>query len=327
MSVFKKTLTGLLALVMAGTFTSCKFEFPGSDTKNHAPKIVSQTMSEINEGVEGTHQIVAQDKDNDTLKYFLQNHPDWVSVNANTGELSYKAPLVNTDTDFGFRVGVSDGTDTVYQNWNTTVKDLGNNDSNLPPTAKIERDFGDGTSGKVDYRITGEDSDGTVEKVSISANGGDFYDYMNPVDNNKIVLEGQENIQQGNNTLEARVFDNKGDSSSDTSSFYSPTEAEARAKIEEILDKRSEEYDRYVSDSYVFANCSDTTKKIYVDYELLKNDGKSIIINYVGYGDDLDEEQTNKNILDCVNKPNFYNARGPFENLESGLNNFLDNNF
>ena len=122
------------------------------------------------------------------------------------------------------------------------VKEVGFDDPAIPnqiPTASIGMDFGDGLSGKVNYLLTGTDSDGAV---------ADVYARVNNAPNNSTPWERYSNgdaiqvpIILGENSIESYVVDNKGvQSPIVTRDFISPTyeNTEVRPVVDNLLIQR-----------------------------------------------------------------------------------------
>ncbi|MBI4116986.1 hypothetical protein HY449_04560 [Candidatus Pacearchaeota archaeon] len=194
---------------------------------------------------------------------------------------------------------------------------------NQAPSLEIGTDFGKGLSGKVDYLVSGEDSDGTISEVRVRFNNGSWEIYSNGT-------SFQKDIVPGANSLEAYAVDNKGAQSPIvTRSFESPTETEARAKIEEILNLRLNMYQEYLIED-VYSAPQDGINTILVDYNIEtfnpppKHDA---IIGYISPTDSLNTELSNKQYLDGYSVPNLYLARLPLSEIESRLNSWIDNDW
>lgn len=102
-----------------------------SVNENHAPVIISDPITEINEGEEYNYQVVAQDVDGDDLMYSLNYRPTWLIIDSE-GLISGVAPEVSQDTLYTVSVSAYDGEDTAIQTYILKVKDVGANDTTAP---------------------------------------------------------------------------------------------------------------------------------------------------------------------------------------------------
>ncbi len=89
---------------------------------NNAPVIISNSVTQVNEGQSYTYDVDATDLDGDTLTYSLIQKPYWLSINSNTGLITGTAPHVSSDTNHQVKVKVYDGEDYDIQTYTLKVK-------------------------------------------------------------------------------------------------------------------------------------------------------------------------------------------------------------
>lgn len=173
--------------------------------------------------------------------------------------------------------------------------------------------------GNVGYYVSGTDSDGSIKHISVKRNGTLIGTYAN---NSSVSIP----IVQGNNSLEAIACDNKNalDTTPATDSFYSPSEEQAREKIEEILLQNNSAYDKVNRDVLLSFGEKDTCR---VDYLVKRKDGKDAVINYVGHKDDLNQGLSNNELLDSWGISNLNLVRLPESKLRTKLNDFISGGF
>jgi hypothetical protein len=201
---------------------------------------------------------------------------------------------------------------------------------NQSPITTITRNFGNGLTGTVDYTITANDPDGYVGTLDFLLNGNQHFVGSNPTGINPATVKFSVPIISGTNDFQASATDNLGLwSGTSDSTFYSPTEAEARAKIEEILDARKAngEFSEYFIDDTTLYQCGGTYKTIKVDYRIVTKDNHSRIINYISSADNPDTELENKTHLDkCNTDASLYMRLLPNSEVNSRTNNFIEYN-
>jgi len=188
---------------------------------------------------------------------------------------------------------------------------------NEAPNTHITKEFPD--DGNVEYTFPGTD-DVCVDYIKVKINNGGYQNFSN---NSSVSVP----IIEGNNTVEAIAYDNKGeaDPTPATYSFNSPTEYEARTLIDTLLDSKGinlEDIDKDVI-LYSWGN-------ILVDYLITKNE-KPTVVNYIGHQNNLKEELNNKRVLDGLTGkpplPNLYIPRFPESKITEDINEFIDNNY
>ncbi len=96
---------------------------------NNAPVITSAAITNVNESVAYSYQVVATDADGNTLTYSLTQAPSWLSINSATGLITGTAPSVTSNTASAVIIRVSDGITYVEQSYTLTVYD-----TSVPPT-------------------------------------------------------------------------------------------------------------------------------------------------------------------------------------------------
>ena len=194
---------------------------------------------------------------------------------------------------------------------------------NQIPTASLGMDFGDGLSGKVAYLVSGTDSDGTITEARARFNGGAWEIYSNGT-------SFQKDIAPGTNSLESYAVDDKGAQSLIvTREFVSPTEAEARERIDSELQKRGyvENFSGTPGTFYKDASWGGGFGSAVVDYLLFRGNGGGSAIEYVSDTDNLTIKLNEKSILDQGGDPNLYLAKVPLSEVTSRFNAWADNGF
>ena len=201
------------------------------------------------------------------------------------------------------------------------------------PVIEITRNFGDGLSGTVEYTISASDSYRTAEigvRLNNNANAQVFQN-PNPTKNYQVSVTTP--IVEGSNLIDATAMDGNGNLSSSTNGFDSPTETGARAEIEGILNARADAYQGYQRDANAGvsipqgSSCYPGISKIFlVDYVITRLDGTGAIIDFISHTDNKADELENKALLDCNNytRKKFV-AYLPLDDLETGINAFIDN--
>lgn len=187
---------------------------------------------------------------------------------------------------------------------------------NEAPDTQITRTFDD--DGTVTYTLSGTDDD-SVDYISVRINDGDWEDFYD--DNISVSAP----IIKGNNTIEARAYDDEGqkDETPAMGFFVSPTEEEARKLMEEIIEELGGYY--ALQEDALLSLGAD--KSFYVDYLIKRKDKQDVVVNYVGHEDDLEEELNNRRVLDMYEIPNLYFVRIPETEINSKLRDFIDNGY
>jgi len=194
--------------------------------------------------------------------------------------------------------------------------------ANQPPKAQIGMDFGNGYDGNVNYLLTGTDADGTISNVYAKFNDG----IWGPYSNGQAVSVP---IVQGANQADIYAVDDFGAQSPVVSKSFTPaTEAEARGKIEELLQQRE-----YVLDP-TFSWGTYSRDQIYgtgngniiADYLVTKRDGSRVVVEFIGENDNLQTELNDKSILDAVVVRNLYLKGLPISEIGSRFDIFAGNN-
>jgi hypothetical protein len=111
---------------------------------------------------------------------------------------------------------------------------------NQEPGTTVVENFGEGLSGNVEYTVCGLDSNSYVKYIDTWENGAGFKRHQNTTAVNPYCDIFEVPIIEGANTLEAQAVDNQNlaDSTPFVNEFYSPTEEEARAVIDNLLIQR-----------------------------------------------------------------------------------------
>jgi len=190
------------------------------------------------------------------------------------------------------------------------------NKKNLAPDTEIKYNFTG--NGKVEYEFIGTDEDGYIDKIIFEINNKDKLEAENY---EKVLFS----IEEGINTVKATARDNEGllDPTPAIYSFYSPTEKEAKKIIGGILDEKKAYYDYFKENALI---CLEELNEFYVDYFIRKNDGTYAVINYIGYEKDLEEENSNKELLESYGIPTMKIIRLPEKEIKLKLNNFISKN-
>ncbi len=203
--------------------------------------------------------------------------------------------------------------------------DSGGSKTQSKPIADVGVNFGNGYSGKVTYLLTGSCEYGNVSRVSASLNGHDYKDFENGT---SISIP----IELGTNTINVVAYDEKGMASEPfVYSFESPTEAEAREVIEGVLEARNDKHTGYLIGETDYVAPTDPSPDNFhtIDYNIdIGNlaDGDAII-EYVSHTDDLSQENLDRQYLNSYGVPNRYLTRLPLEEIDSRLNDWIDNNW
>ena len=132
-------------------------------------------------------------------------------------------------------------------------------------------------------------------------------------------------IIKGENTIKATAHNFWGDDPTPAEdSFYSPTQEKAEEVMDGIFEGRVGDYSSLEKKALICLGASDD---FLVDYLVRKDDDTDAIINYVGYDKDLEEEYSNKGLLDMYGIPNLYIFRVPEDEISSRLNDFINKGF
>ncbi|MFP2927497.1 myxosortase-dependent M36 family metallopeptidase [Pyxidicoccus sp. 3LG] len=93
------------------------------DPVNRVPAVLASAVT-VDERSSGSLTASATDPDGDTLSFtWTQTSGDAITLTgADTASATFTAPEVTEDTEFGFRLSVNDGTDTVTQDVTVTVR-------------------------------------------------------------------------------------------------------------------------------------------------------------------------------------------------------------
>jgi len=109
----KKLLLTLSTFLIAFLFTGC-FPF------NSSPIIESDPITTAKEGVVYTYDVEATDPNEDTLTYSLINYPDGMTIDENSGVISW-TPTENQIGENEVAVEVSNGNKSTIQEFTITV--------------------------------------------------------------------------------------------------------------------------------------------------------------------------------------------------------------
>ncbi|MBI2043215.1 hypothetical protein HYT25_02395 [Candidatus Pacearchaeota archaeon] len=301
-------LAGMLAF--GKLFTACADD----GSKKHSPEITSNPVTEVNEGQIYNSKITATDEDNAELEYKINKAPLWLSMEERSDGIyiTGMAPQVSADTPNPVEVEVSDGKRTDKQEYTLTVKDVPEPVNHAPTAFLSEPDFGDGLSGTYFVTVGGDDEDGDGIEVYARFNGEEWNFYDNGQTIERPIVEGQ-------NTIESKVIDEFGNESEIVmKSFYSPTEEEAREKIEEILNA--------TSNGGIIEDDNFRNTGIMVDYAIEPQPSVpsgDVIIEYIGENDNLTQEMNDKEYFDANNIPNLYMNKLPVTEIELRVNKFI----
>ena len=189
---------------------------------------------------------------------------------------------------------------------------------NKEPDTTIMRKFNN--MGKIEYSLSGIDEDGSINYISAKFNNlGDYQTF----DNNSVTLIP---IINGNNTIEAIAYDDKGlsDSTPATTSFISPTKEVAKQKIVSILNSKEDTYAWICEEVMLSLGTSDG---FLVDYLVRKKDGTDAVINYISHQDNLATEVSRKELLNSYGIPNLYLGRIPEDEIQTQLDAFIEGNY
>ncbi|MDO8528704.1 MAG: hypothetical protein Q7S06_02330 [Nanoarchaeota archaeon] len=289
---------------------------------NYAPVVTSgPETEEVEEGSFYSKTLVVTDANkNEVLSATISQTPSQylsissptVTGNSTEWTISGTIPEVNADTESNISIGISDGEASVPWDYKLTEK-------NIPysPDTTVTKEFTN--NGQVKYIFSGTD-DGSIEHIAARFNNtGDYQNFNN---NDSVLVQ----IIEGNNSVEARAYDNEGlaDPTPASDSFVSPTEEEANQFIEGILSGRSGTYGHLERDVYISIGESDV---FHVDLLIRKSDGTDAVINYTGHQSSLESELYNKGLLDLYGIPNLYLARIPESEMQSQLEDFIDNGY
>lgn len=124
-----------------GTTTTDEITFTvkgGPVTGNERPLISSIQDQVFNVNSQYSYQVSATDADNDPLTYSLILHPDWLSIDPNTGVIYGTTPDLSSSTFYQITVRTSDGNDFDTESFTLEV------------TPDIEDEDGDGYPEDVD---------------------------------------------------------------------------------------------------------------------------------------------------------------------------------
>lgn len=204
--------------------------------------------------------------------------------------------------------------------------------SNDAPQTTIIRDFGTGLSGEVDYTFCGADPDqgDYINYINTNVNGF-FWKYISPGKYNPYCVTASFPIVDGTNSAQATASDSNGmdDLVGATDSFYSPTEEEAREKIDELLVAEGFSYD-VTCPATPHTYCNDSPflvigqGMINTDFLLRRGDNSTAFIEYIGHGDDETIELSEKQKLDGGLLPNLYMNKLPLDEVTSFFDNFAN---
>lgn len=179
------------------------------------------------------------------------------------------------------------------------------------------------------------DNKGNVE-YSVSGWDPDFCDYVDHIlveinDSIEEIVDGSSGtvltkIILGENNFTAEAYDKHGepDPIPAESSFYSLTQKEAEEVMNGIFEGRVGDYTSLEKKALVCLGASDD---FLVDYLVRKTDDTDAIVNYVGYGKNLEDELANSELLGLYGIPNLYIVRVPEDEIRLRLNGFIDKGF
>ena len=195
------------------------------------------------------------------------------------------------------------------------IPDDPNSGENDAPETAILRSFGDGLSGDFYLTFCGADPDqGDYINYIDTIVNGDFLKYISPDKYNPYCETDSIPIQAGTNSSQAISSDNNGlEGIVATDSFVSPTEAQAREVIDQVLaDKGYVEGIHYEKDRIMHLS-----EDVLVDYRFLCSDGlgtKGIFEN-VSHTENLNTELYQKQVLESESYNPLYLVYLPEEEL------------
>ncbi|HDY8067688.1 TPA: hypothetical protein RQK90_004801, partial [Vibrio vulnificus] len=113
-----------LLLPLCLSILGCNNDQSAEQDNNHPPVLDSVNREELSlvkvlTGRTTTISVLASDKDDDLLTYFLLDNPDWVSIDNNV--LTIK-PLSENLGTYQFKIIISDGTASTAVNVSLTVQ-------------------------------------------------------------------------------------------------------------------------------------------------------------------------------------------------------------
>ena len=103
---------------------------------NNVPVITSTPVTEVNENLGYSYQVVANDADGDALTYSLTQNPSWLSISS-SGLITGTAPSVDIDTQYSVTARVSDGKDFTTQTYTLVVKNIAQTDTTPPVVTTV----------------------------------------------------------------------------------------------------------------------------------------------------------------------------------------------
>ncbi len=205
---------------------------------------------------------------------------------------------------------------------------------NQAPTIIVTPDFGDGLSGSVDWKVHAEDTDGYVGTIDMNFEGlsGTAVN-VSKVNPFEFTIAGR-GIRQGTNDFYATSTDNLGLKSGTADySFYVPSESEARAEIEKILDAWGGTYFKDTTLTFPSTGASScppvgTQLSVPVDYKIYNN-GVWATINYGSHSDILSDEINNYNLHKICGDvtDDLEVIRTSTDYLKNKVNSFVNNGF
>jgi len=136
---------------------------------NERPTITTTDKTQALEDEEYTVQYGADDEEGDTITWYLDTNTTFLTITPTTGKLSGTPKQKDVGT-FWVNVTISDGELIDYHNFSLEVINV----NDIPTVSITSPTNGSEVKGTSTIKGTASDEDGTIEKVEISINGGDW---------------------------------------------------------------------------------------------------------------------------------------------------------
>lgn len=186
---------------------------------------------------------------------------------------------------------------------------------NLAPDTAITREFI--YPGQITYLFSGTDEDGSINFIESWFNDSGNYEVFG--NNSRFSIP----IFEGRNSVVAIAYDNEdlADTTPATDFFISPSDEVANDLVHLILTEKRDSY--YSIAPGKLMTLGPTAPSFYVDYCIKTFGGIDAVVNYVGYGESLENELSNKGFLDSYGIPNLYLARTTSEHIRLQMETFI----
>lgn len=185
---------------------------------------------------------------------------------------------------------------------------------NKPPSISVFPTFKN--NGTVDYTVIGKDTDGQVVQMSTQYN-----------DENRELYQGDniavtKPINKQSNTLEVIATDNAGGTSTFLHTLKVPTREKAFAQIKQILDSRGG-FLFYESDPAKKVSFNLNDAEYFFDFLITRADGRSSVINYVTFNENLEAEKLNQSACNLYFIDNLYLYKLPADEITKKMDEFI----